>query len=546
NSVTVSGEPSVVEDIARLINDSWDLPRPETTKKVYHLTYTDPIKMRDMLHELLGEQAGGGIGRRGRGPGTTAGQRADVAEAIGGIYQIQAYPDSNSLVVICKTEESFKFLDSLIEDLDQPVFPGVPVVIELKHADAEEVADQINAIFAPAGARVDIRRRDTGLEGIEIQGRGESGDAGTGGREGTTGEVMTFPWQQGRQAEDETPESPLIGKVRVVPIHRQNAVMILAAAEYRDTVRDIIVNDLDKPGRQVMISAIIAEVELTDELSLGLRWSDLGLPRSNVDNRISADIDFLGSVSIFGGIFDTSMLDVGTNINMVLQALSQKTKIRILQEPAVFTADNQEASFFEGQDVPVLQSSLTSTEGASITESVSYEAVGIGLNVRPRITTQGDVDMEVNLEISNIDVAASTGAVSPVFDRRETTTQVIVKDGQTIVISGILRHLESKIKRKVPLLGDIPIIGLAFTSVENETTSTELLAFVTPYVVNTPEENDANFNQRARERLEDLSKPLKEQDVQEPQPEKMRRRLLQPEIDKGRRPQSDLDEIIEG
>ena len=75
-----------------------------------------------------------------------------MSEAIGGIYQIQAYPDSNSLVVICKTEESFEFLDSLIMDLDQPVFPGVPlVVIELKHADAEQVADQVNAIFAPAG-----------------------------------------------------------------------------------------------------------------------------------------------------------------------------------------------------------------------------------------------------------------------------------------------------------------------------------------------------------------------------------------------------------
>jgi general secretion pathway protein D len=548
NSVTVSGEPSVVDEIAQLIQSSWDLPRPEATKKVYHLIYTDPLKMRDMLHELLGEQAGGGISRTTRGPGGAAGQRADVASAIGGIYQIQAYPDSNSLVVICKTEESFKFLDSLIADLDQPVFPGIPVVIELKHADAEQVADQVNAIFAPAGTRVDIMRRATGLEGIDIAGpaSGGAGDTGGAGREGDEGGAITFPWQQARQTEDETPESPLIGKIRVVPIHRQNAVMILAAAEYRDAVKDIIINDLDKPGRQVMISAIIAEVELTDEMSLGLRWGNLPAPAG--DNTIGGTADFLGVADdLLSGFFNTTgQLTVTAGVDVVLEALAQKTKIRILQEPVVFTADNQEARFFQGQDVPIRQSTQ-GTQGF-VSDSFEYQAVGIGLNARPRITTQGDVDMEINLVISNINIAATavSGADAPFFDRRETTTQVIVQDGQTIAISGILRDQESRVKRKVPLLGDIPLLGALFTSVDNETTRTELLAFVTPYVVDRPSENDVNFNERARQRLEDLSKPLDEQDVEQDLPEQIRKRLLQPQIDKGRLPADALDEPKEG
>jgi general secretion pathway protein D len=533
NSVTVSGEPAVVEDIAGLIEEAWDLPRPETTKKVYHLVYTDPIKMRDMLHELLGEQAGGGVRRTSRGTTGSAGQRADVSAAIGGIYQIQAYPDSNSLVVICKTEESFEFLDSLIMDLD---------------ADAEEVADQVNAIFAPAGSRVDIQRRDTGLSGgADLEGPAGGGDAGGDAREGEEGGTITFPWQQGRQAEDETPASPLIGKVRVVPIHRQNAVMILAAPEYRDAVKDIIINDLDKPGRQVMISAVIAEVELTDELALGMRFSNSNaiLGGTPVDNRIGGSANFEGMADdIFSGLFDTSTLDVSTSLNVVLQALSQKTKVRVLQEPAVFTADNQEASFFEGQDVPVLQTTQTTAEG-TVNETTEYFSVGINLNVRPRITAHGDVDIEINLELSNIDIAASAVAVSPVFDRRETTTQIIVQDGQTIVISGILRDFESRVKRKVPLLGDIPLVGELFKSYENQTTRTELLAFITPYVVDNVLENDINYNERARQRLERLSKPLKEQEREEPE-EQIRRRLLQPGIDKGRISPDALDEINEG
>ena len=530
NTVTVSGEPDVIEEIGVLIATEWDLPRPPTTSKIYRLKYTDPLKMRDMLAELLG---GGGTGTGGaartsrRGGAAGAGQRADVSQAIGGIYQIQAYPDSNSLVVLSKTEQSFVFLDSLINDLDQPVFPGVPIVVELKHADAEEVADQVNAIFAPAGARVDLRRRDTGLQGIDI---GSPTDTGGGGpaREGDNGGTIIFPWQQGRQGEDQTPESPLIGKVRVVPIHRQNAVMILAAPEYREAVRDIIVNQLDKPGRQVLIAAIIAEVELTDDLALGLRLSnsDTIFAGTAVDNRIGSSLGFEGLVNnIFGGLFDTSTLTATSSINLVLQALAQKTKVRILQEPVIFTADNQEASFFEGQDVPVLVTSQLTPQG-TVNESTEYQAVGIGLNVRPRITAYGDVDMEINLEISNINVAASAVSVSPVFDRRETTTQVIVRDGQTIVISGILRDQESKVIRKVPFFGDLPLIGGLFTSIDNQKTRTELIAFVTPFIVDSPDENDRNFNEDARSRLLELSKPLDEQDAGSLDPEKVKSRLL--------------------
>ncbi len=374
---------------------------------------------------------------------------------------------------------------------------------------------------------MDIQRRDTGLAGIDI---GDEG-GGTGpAREGEDGGTIQFPWQQGREREDEAPPSALIGKIRVVPIHRQNAVMILAAPEYRDAVRDIIVNDLDKPGRQVLIAAVIAEIELNDDLALGFRVSnsDSILAGTPVDNRIGGS----GSISvanepILSGIFDNATLDINTSINVVLQLLSQKTKLRVLQEPAVFTADNQEAAFFEGQDVPVLTASQLTPQGG-VTESVDYRAVGIGLNVRPRITTHGDVDMEINLEISTIDIAASavTAGNSPVFDRRETTTQVIVKDGQTIVISGILREPESKIKRKVPVLGDIPLLGALFTSVEDSTQRTEILAFITPFVVDNPDENETNFNEEARQRLLNLSKPLKEQEAEGLDLEDVKRRLL--------------------
>ncbi|MEE9128774.1 MAG: secretin N-terminal domain-containing protein, partial [Phycisphaerales bacterium] len=445
NSVTVSGEPAVVDQIAELIVNDWDLPRPEGTAKVYQLEYTDPIKVRDMLQELLGQESGGRIG--GRGPGGAGGQRADIQDIVSGIYRIEAYPDSNTLLVVCKTEESFNFLDSIIAELDQPIIPRLPLVVPLKHADAEAVCDQVNALLAPGGARVDIQRRETGLEGFDIGGPAQ-GDTGGAAREGEDGGTITFPWQQTRQTEDESAPSALIGKVRVVPIHRQNAVMILAPAEYRDAVRDFIVNELDRPGRQVMISAIIAEIELTDELALGLRLSnsDSILGGNLVDNRLGGTFGFTGQEDpLFENFLDLSILDVSFSINAAIQALSQKTNVRILQEPRIFTADNQEASFFQGQDVPILSGTQT-TDVGTVNEQIDYQQVGVGLNVRPRITVTGDVDLEINLEISSIVPGAELFG-SPIFDRRETTTQVIVKNGQTIVLSGIIKDVESKITR---------------------------------------------------------------------------------------------------
>ena len=208
-------------------------------------------------------------------------------------------------------------------------------------------------------------------------------------------------------------------------------------------------------------------------------------------------------------LFDTSILDVDFRFNAFFQALDQTNRVRILQEPRIFTADNEEANFFDGQDVPFITDSQT-TDVGGLTESFDYREVGVSLNVRPHITTQGNVDLEINLELSNI-VPGEILFGGFIFDRRETTTKVSVKNGQTIVLSGILRDEESEITRKVPFLGDIPLLGALFTSRDKETTRTELLAFITPTVVNDPSENDTNFNESERQRLEELARPLKDQ-----------------------------------
>ncbi len=523
NSITVYTDPERLELIAKHIREDWDLPRPKDTQRVYRLEHTDPIKVTDLLHNLLGGGSGT-TGARGRAtaprgtqatPGSVTG--SGISDMLGDIYRIEAYPDQNSVVVLSRTVDSLDYLDSIIEAIDQPSTVGMPMVIELKHANAVALAEELNILLSQAGAGDGMIRPASGLSGqFETGGTGSLGTSGASNIGGdrvsggaASGDRIRFPWQVNQPPDDQSPESPLIGKVRIMPVVRQNALAVLGPVAHRHAVAEII-RELDRPGRQVMISAIIVEIELNDDLALGLRFGSGDLVPSSNDNTIAGSLGFEGARdNLFGSLFDTSVLDVGVNINVLLEALRQKTNIRILQEPRVFTADNQEAIFFDGQRIPFISNSSV-TDIGGLTQSFEYQDVGVMLNVRPRITAQHDVDMEINLVLSNV-VPGQTLFGGAIIDRRQTTTQVIIQNGQTIMLSGMFRDSETQTTRGIPLLEDIPLIGELFRSRQNSKVTSELVAFITPIVVDNPSDNDVNFNALERAKLHELAKPLKEQ-----------------------------------
>ncbi|MBT6270315.1 MAG: hypothetical protein HOI88_08220 [Phycisphaerae bacterium] len=498
NSVTVQAEPDVMEDIEELLINEWDLPRPTETSKMYVLQYSDPIKIRNLLQEILGDGSSTGGGARGGQTG-----RADVTEAMSGVYRFEAYPDKNALLVLSKTEESFAFLDSIIESLDMPSDVGLPRIVELKHADAVSLSEEINALLAAPGVSATIQRPDEGLSGEGFSDSATSTDNETGGQ-------MGFPWQQGgANADDQSPESSLIAKIRLVPIVRQNALAIVAPPEYMQHIMDVI-DEFDRPTRQVMISATIAAVTLTDDLNLGLRWGS-GVSGSG-ENSIGFNGDLTGSSnSILGGIFTGGAvftLGAGNNVGIALDALNKLTNVRVIQQPRTFTSDNKESIFFNGKEVPTKTTTNTTSSGL-VEGGFEYRDVGVMLNVRPRITAHGDVDLTINVELSDID--GSGVGDNPIFSRRQVRSQVQLQDGQTVLIGGILKESEHKTKRKFPLLGDIPIIGAIFNSIEEQTIREELLIFITPTIVSRLVENDANYNLEYLERLQEISLPIDEQ-----------------------------------
>jgi general secretion pathway protein D len=210
-------------------------------------------------------------------------------------------------------------------------------------------------------------------------------------------------------------------------------------------------------------------------------------------------------------------LTANADLNLLLQALNEKSDVSILSEPKIFTSDNQEAEFFDGQDIPFVTDTQTNSQG-NLVQSFDYRAVGIQLRARPRITINGDVDLRVNLELSSI-VPGETLFGGFVVDRRETTTHTIIQNKQTIVISGIVREEATNIVRKIPLLGDIPFIGELFKSRDVSRRNTELLVFITPIVVNNTSDN-VPTNAPFIERLEAIRESVGESMGREKEDEK--------------------------
>ncbi len=522
NSITVVAEPAVLEQIGAQIKKEWDLPLSleDVVPKTYELTNSDPIKVRDLLTSMFGSATSGSGGTtpaRQQGQQGQQGAQAQTPSSSStatsqsrliGQFTFQAMPDSGKLVVLSKSKDNFKVLDELIADLDRPQTVGLPAIVELKHANSEDLSEQLNTLLAQDGTLAQIKRAESGLTtGDQASPFSQTTTTAADGQ--TTDQIsaanIAFWWQRSRPPTTNRGPSNIVGMIRIVPVWRQNAVMVLAPPEYKQSIVTLI-GELDRPGRQVLISAIVAEMSTDDALSLGIRWSSSAITPTNADNSFAIGGSSANTKNNFlDSLFDTSTLTVNSNLNVLLQALATTTDFKVLSRPTIFTSDNQEASFFDGQDIPFITESQPNNNG-NLLQSFDYKAVGLNLRVRPRITVKHDIDIRINVELSSI-VAGQLLFGGAVVDRRETTTQLIVKDGQTVVISGIIRNELTDVVRKVPLLGDIPLLGELFKSREKSNKSTELFVFITPVVIENTEAAD-EINTPYRKWLEEQQKTL--------------------------------------
>jgi general secretion pathway protein D len=269
---------------------------------------------------------------------------------------------------------------------------------------------------------------------------------------------------------------------RVVADAAKNTVLIEATPkEYRRILR--LVQTLDVMPNQVLIEAIIAEVSLTDNMKFGVRWffKEQGSGFKFTDSASGA------LASVFPGF---SYALAMSNVEATLNALNDVTDVNIVSSPSLTVMDNKTATLQIGDQVPISTQSAVSIDNpeAPIVNSISYRDTGVILSITPRINESGRVLLDIEQEVSSVSATETSGIDSPTIRQRKVKTTVLVSDGQGIALGGLIQKSDTKGQTKIPIVGDIPLIGSAFKRKTDETARTELLILIKPHVMRNLEE----------------------------------------------------------
>jgi len=411
---------------------------------------------------------------------------AGVARRIDGI---SAFAESriNALILRTNKYEEFDKLEKLIKLLDVPESVRQETThITLNNAKAEEVRDILNQLFRRT---LRLPFTEAGLEALDAEQRQQRI------QEATT--LLTAAGVNQEVASEfvQTNLGVPFGEVQIITDAGNNALLVRTSPRNLPVILKVI-EQLDRPQRQVMINVFIAEVKLDDTLEWGLdfTYQDHSAPRYHTAAMdFNVDLDRTGLTYSF----------ISNNINAFLRALQATTRLDILSRPNVLTLDNHEAIVEFGKRVPLLRTTTITAEGAT-NSSVQYESVSTVLRVKPHINAAGFVRMDIVQEINDVspDTFAITEKLAPrILITRRAVTNVQVRDGQTVCLGGFIGDTIDETEEKVPLLGDIPVVGMAFKKIKRTRVKSELLIFLTPYILDTPQELLEMTNAKRRQTM---------------------------------------------
>lgn len=267
------------------------------------------------------------------------------------------------------------------------------------------------------------------------------------------------------------------GQPKVVADDTKNAVIVWGNDTEQESFSRLI-QTLDTTPVQVLLEATIAEVTLKDELNFGLRWFF-----ENGDFKGTFSDASTGAVgSTFPGL---SFLFQGVNAGVALNALNSVTDVEVVSSPSLLVLDNQEARLQIGDEVPIATQQVrdTSDPNAPVVNTISFRDTGIILTVQPRVSRSGQVVLDIEQEVSTVSNTTTSGIDSPTISTRKIKTNIVVTNGQTIALGGLIEERRNRTNSKVPGAGDVPVLGALFRNRKDTDGRTELLVLITPRVV---------------------------------------------------------------
>ena len=429
SSVVLTGKASLLNRAVSIIR-ALDSPDSIRLTKVVPLSYAN-AKLTETQLNAMGKDASSKM----------AGLTAVADERTG-------------RVVIVGTAQNLKEAERVIKELDLPSRTENFHVYKLHNADAETVAEQLSQILATA--------------------------------------AKLSPDQQGAVPSSVVPDLPT------------NSLIFTASQEQYNSLKSIL-EQLDTQPKQVMLRGLIAEVSLNKLNSAGIDWAAWG--GDLVGDAVVAGNVQLGNTGVPGEVqqlYQSLMTQEEVTYDMqgnavtttntqgaglmyaYVRLLNRFDAINVLSMPRLLCTDNLESSLQVGQVIPQLTGSLTNQSNTnSVTNSYEYKDVGLILTVTPHIRSGNLVALEIEQRIEELQT--TTNNATPITSKREVKTSVLVANGQTVVIGGLIREAEKELKNRVPFFSYIPLIGNIFKSTEKQREKVDLMIFLTPYIIETPE-----------------------------------------------------------
>jgi general secretion pathway protein D len=494
NTLILIDSRSNIDKILRILGEIDREGTGETIRlfSLKNASVTEIAKTFDLLFKETA--APPAAARRGRAP------RRPAASAGTGPRFI---PDTRTNILIAVAgQEAMADIEDLIVKLDIPTpeNTGKINVYYLENADAEEVAKVLASLTERQGTTPQAQRQAPTIKGVIA--------------------------------------AELEGGVKITADKATNSLIIIASLNDYQTLVDVI-RKLDIRRRQVYVEALVMEIGLDNARDVGVEFrgaaeiNDDGAALGGTNFDFQGNLNellvglatgnpllFSGSGLIAAGIAGNVVLPDGTEIpaiTAVLRAAQTRDNINILSTPHLLTMDNKEAEIIVAENIPFITSqSRDSTNLANVINTVERQDVGIILRFTPRINESNFVSLEIYQESSAVkDVSLlAISSVGPTTTKRSAKTSVLVKTGETVVLGGMMQETVNNFETKVPLLGSIPILGNLFKFSSVSRKKTNLLIFLTPHIIKTPEDMGRvttdhrrkmdKFIEQHREEVEDI------------------------------------------
>jgi general secretion pathway protein D len=492
NTVILTESASNIRRLIAIL-ESIDVETYKEELAVIQVEHADAATLAEQVSEIYGAEVTstgappGQIGRPGRRQRNAGAAQTPESVAVKAPVRILTDERTNSLLVLAPRAQ-LEEVRALVAKLDVPVSGGGRIhVYYLRNADAEELAQTLSGLLTGQPSRPS----GTGI--------------GAGG--------ATAP---GAAPAISSVVAGLAGNITVTADPATNSLIIQASQEAFNTLATVI-EQLDVERSQVLVEALIMEVTLSDGKDLGF---------NALFRTINGDTDFLVAtatdaastaattaatgpaapiVAPFIGRFLRNKLDLdddgyatgGSIISGVLRLAATNSDVNVISAPHVLTSDNEEAEIRVGENIPIITSRVQApttggtavASGLSTSVNVERQDIGVTLRVTPQITEGDSLRLDIFQEISAVNNEAPVGDVNQVgvtLRSRRVENTVVVKDGETVVVGGLIGDTYDDTITKVPWLGDIPVLGWAFKTEKRQLRKTNLLVFLTPHIVRDP------------------------------------------------------------